>query len=339
MVQDLRATLKMLSRRAPALAALACLLVACRSARTVNNVSAISTPTEPAATYEIEATPAWVGMPVSWEKLNAIEAWLGEQPADSHGFWRVEGELQLQQGRLEFARRDATGKATPAAVAQRTQAARAGIARLIADPDATEGQRARARAVLARADKLLDRPNGKTTTASALTSSTIISRATWGAAAGHPERMERNKGGWHRITVHHSAEENAPELDGSIADSSAAIRQMQKSHMEAKSPRWGDIGYHFLIDPAGHVFQGRELTWQGAHAEGDNNYQNIGICLIGNFDEERPTKAALESLRKLIDGLRKQNAIPRSAVFGHQDLKSTRCPGRFLEPWVRDYAH
>ena len=113
---------------------------------------------------------------------------------------------------------------------------------------------------------------------------------------------------------------------------------MQKSHMESKSPRWGDIGYHFLIDPAGHVFQGRDLVWQGAHAEGDNNIQNIGICLIGNFDEEQPSKAALESLRKLLDSLRKTYSIAKSAVLGHQDLKSTRCPGRHLEPWVRSYA-
>jgi N-acetyl-anhydromuramyl-L-alanine amidase AmpD len=86
------------------------------------------------------------------------------------------------------------------------------------------------------------------------------------------------------------------------------------------------------------VFQGRDLVWQGAHAAGSNNVQNIGVCLIGNFDDEKPSAAALDALERLLDDLRKKHGIARSQVLGHGDLKKTDCPGKNLEPWVKRYS-
>jgi hypothetical protein len=167
----------------------------------------------------------------------------------------------------------------------------------------------------------------------------IIPRSQWGAMTAIAAHMDKNRGGWRRMTVHHSAERVPPELDGTFAESAAAVRSIQKAHMEGKETGYGDIGYHFVIDPYGRVFQGRDLAWQGAHAAGANNVQNIGICLIGNFDEEKPTKAALDRLRQLLDNLRSTWKIPRSQVFTHQELKSTECPGRNLARWVEAYRH
>jgi len=149
--------------------------------------------------------------------------------------------------------------------------------------------------------------------------------------------MIKNSGGWKRITVHHSAEAEPAPLDGSAESSAAALRLIQRSHLKGKTPPWGDIGYHYLIDPEGRVFQGRDLVWQGAHAKGDNNVQNIGICLLGNFDDEHPTEAALESLRKLLDELRRTYKIARSEVHKHAEFRNTDCPGKFLRPWVDAY--
>jgi N-acetyl-anhydromuramyl-L-alanine amidase AmpD len=283
-----------------------------------------------------EVTPSWVGESLSWEKLKEIETWLALQPAASpKSYWQIEGELQLNSGRLAFARRDqGKEKATPEVVQARMRTARAGLERVLAEPEASEGQKRRAQDSLARADKQADSVAG--VAASTTPNVALISRASWGAMAAHTQHMDKNEGGWKRITVHHSAEPNPPPLDGSIAESAAAVRSIQKEHIEIRD--YGDIGYHFVIDPFGRVFQGREMTWRGAHAHGDNNIQNVGVCLIGNFQEARPTKAALDSLRRLLDQLRKQYAIPRSAIVGHSDLWNTECPGRYLEPWVREYA-
>jgi len=287
------------------------------------------------AVAPVDVTPAWVGEPLSWEKLHEIESWLTAQGTDSQSYWYVEGELELNRGRLEFARRDASGEKTGASAVQaRVRTARAGFERVLAREEATPAQKQRAQDGITRAERMLGTPTEKST----LGSIAVIARAKWGALIAHTEKMDKNKGGYRRITVHHSAERDPPELSGSIAASAAAVRSIQNAHMNGKDTGYGDIGYHFVIDPFGHVFQGRELVWQGAHAKGDNNIQNIGVCLIGNFENEKPTTAALDALHKMLDTLRKQYKIPRTSVIGHCDLKNTECPGKYLEPWVKAYA-
>ena len=92
------------------------------------------------------------------------------------------------------------------------------------------------------------------------------------------------------------------------------------------------------IDPTGKVWQGRSLDWQGAHAYGANNVGNIGICLLGNFVQERPDPRALHSLEELIDALCARHGISRSRIYGHRQLHPTQCPGDPLMAWVSRYA-
>jgi N-acetyl-anhydromuramyl-L-alanine amidase AmpD len=121
-------------------------------------------------------------------------------------------------------------------------------------------------------------------------------------------------------------------LSGAVQDSAGAVRDIQHAHMNVQS--YGDIGYHFLIDPYGRVFEGRQLSWQGAHAGGQNNVENIGVCVIGNFERERPTRAALASLDRLVDELSQTYAIDERNVVPHSHWKNTACPGRNLESWL-----
>jgi N-acetylmuramoyl-L-alanine amidase len=312
-------------------------LAGCRSTKpapeTVN-----PEPITPHSTSAAEVMPAWVGEPLSWDKLKEIETWLAIQNTTPKSYWQVEGELQLNLGRLEFARRDqGKEKATPAIVQARLRTARAGLERVHEEPEVSDGPKQRAEDALARADRSLESPPRAPRSASSTVA--VIPRSAWGATPAHVDHMDRNEGGWKRITVHHSAERSPPPLDGSVAESAAAVRNIQKAHMEGKETQYGDIGYHFVIDPYGRVFQGRDLAWRGAHAHGDNNYQNIGVCLIGNFEEDRPTKAALDALKRMLDQLCSTYKISHSAVVGHSDLWKTECPGRYLEPWVREYSH
>jgi hypothetical protein len=133
----------------------------------------------------------------------------------------------------------------------------------------------------------------------------------------------------YRLTIHHSA-----MLLRSTAESEAAqqIRMIQSAHI--KGEHYGDIGYHYLIDPAGRIWQGRELRYQGAHARGDNNRGNIGICVLGNFmrnrDGQRPTEAVIESLETLVGHLSSKYGIGQEQIFSHGDLVNTQCPGPLL---------
>jgi hypothetical protein len=141
-----------------------------------------------------------------------------------------------------------------------------------------------------------------------------------------------------RLTVHHSA---MYFRDTNPAACAAQIQQIQREHMGNRG--YGDIGYHFLIDPAGRIWEGRELKWQGAHASGDNNRQNIGICVLGNFLRGRggqgPAPAQVQSLRQLTKQLMARYSFGPDAIHCHSDFKATECPGPLMESVVAQMIH
>jgi hypothetical protein len=119
------------------------------------------------------------------------------------------------------------------------------------------------------------------------------------------------------IVVHHSA---LPLTDGPL--------QIQQKHMHDKG--YADIGYHFVIDDAGQIYEGRKLNVRGAHT-GGHNTGTVGIVLLGNFEEAQPTAAQLASLKMLGASLANEYGIKYLA--GHRDFQpdETVCPGRNLE--------
>ena len=276
------------------------------------------------------ATPGWVGQPLSWQKLEMIEQWLESDAADHDDQLVVEAELQLNEGRVEFTRRDLESGAVPkAALKVRAGNAKAGFEKVLTQPAASAGQRSRAQIGLRAASALLAAPGAVDVA--------IISRAQWGARAPRISNLTPLKGAWSRITVHHSAENSSDPKGGSFEDSAATLRAIQKFHMDDPGHRWGDIGYHFVIDSGGRIFEGRELKWQGAHAGGDHNIQNIGICLLGDLLQHAPSPAALKSLQVLLQRLRDQYHIPASRVYPHSEFANTRCPGPGLTAWLKNY--
>lgn len=134
----------------------------------------------------------------------------------------------------------------------------------------------------------------------------------------------------YRVTVHHSGDED----DASDAPMDA-LRLFEKIHKHTKG--WACIGYHFIIDKNGRVYEGRPLQYQGAHAVGVNNVGNIGICLIGDFDHEQVPSEQRLSLIVTLDRLCDRYGIEKAQVFGHREFKATDCPGRYLMPIVEQY--
>lgn len=91
---------------------------------------------------------------------------------------------------------------------------------------------------------------------------------------------------------------------------------------------WAGVGYHYLIDPGGTIYKGRKNSMIGSHCVGHNT-KSIGIALIGNFQEEKPSSAQIVSLIELIRNLR--HSYPKiKSVNGHCDFDATACPGKFL---------
>jgi hypothetical protein len=186
--------------------------------------------------------------------------------------------------------------------------------------------------------RLESRPPAAAAAASTAPALAVLPRTGWSPARPIPSRLEP-MGRIYRLTVHHSA---MPFRDTAQPTCAAQLRLIQHNHMQQADRLYGDIGYHFLIDPAGRVWEGRELAWQGAHARADNNRGNIGVCLLGNFvrgrDGQRPTEPQVRALRQLVFDLAGRYGIAANQVFSHSDFVVTECPGALVEPVVARLA-
>jgi N-acetyl-anhydromuramyl-L-alanine amidase AmpD len=97
---------------------------------------------------------------------------------------------------------------------------------------------------------------------------------------------------------------------------------------------WRDIGYHYVIGNGtysgdGEVETGRPENESGAHCSADGmNFKSIGICLVGNFDIDKPTPAQMEALERLCRDVMERHKIPVSKVLGHGEVAATNCPGK-----------
>lgn len=142
----------------------------------------------------------------------------------------------------------------------------------------------------------------------------------------------------HQI-VHHTAGAN------SSSDWPAVVRSIWDYHVNTNG--WSDIGYNWLVDPHGVIYQGR--GWingndevQGAHFCGTNS-NTMGVALMGNFEEVSPSSDALVSLTEMLAWKSDENGIDPVAqnyhsssglnlftISGHRDGCSTLCPGKNL---------
>jgi hypothetical protein len=149
----------------------------------------------------------------------------------------------------------------------------------------------------------------------------VTTRAGWRARAP----KSRNTTSWSRRTefvVHYS--------EGSTTQTT---RQIQAFHMDDPKHRWSDIGYNFLVDKQGRIFEGRGWLVVGAHAK-YHNTSGIGVCFIGRSGDATP--AAKRSIRALYDEACRR-AGRTLAKRGHGQLSgnNTDCPGGQLLAWVK----
>ena len=187
----------------------------------------------------------------------------------------------------------------------------------------------------------------------------IITRQEWGAdeslRSGTPEYAPIMK-----MVVHHTATPNNPP------DPAAVVRAILRDHTQGNG--WNDIGYNFLIDAEGRVYEGR---WArdytagevhsgesgggqgvvGAHAAGFN-IGSVGIALLGTFTSGVPSEATVASLVRLLAWKMGPREIDPSGssvytqssgatrafsnIAGHRDLAATACPGSSFHPMLAE---
>jgi len=150
-------------------------------------------------------------------------------------------------------------------------------------------------------------------------------RARWAKARPILRRL-RVMGRIQRITIHH--EGWTPVWFNDPTSTSKRLEAIRTSHLKRLCA--GDIGYHLIIDRAGQIWQGRDLQYQGAHVR-DQNKNNVGVMVLGNFDLQRPTDLQLTALHQTVTKLMHQYDIPIKQVFTHQEFNITSCPGKSLQ--------
>lgn len=155
-----------------------------------------------------------------------------------------------------------------------------------------------------------------------------IPRSKW-ADAGPVMTRINPMGGVNRITIHHEGWKLVGFSDA--ATTAERIELDRRSHLTRLGA--GDIAYHYVIDRAGRVWQGRDVRYQGAHVSGENEH-NIGIMVLGNFDIQTPTDAQLASLNHSVAQLIRTYGLSPRKVFTHQELNPTACPGVALQPRI-----
>jgi hypothetical protein len=132
------------------------------------------------------------------------------------------------------------------------------------------------------------------------------------------------------IIVHHSLTKDSETV------SWGAIR---KYHL---SLGWQNIGYHAGIELIGDKYEillGRLWDQSGAHCHQEGmNFTSLGLCLIGDFDQEPPDNEQLILAENLCKYWMKLFNISKDKVYRHSDFaKYKSCPGK-LFPWAKFVA-
>ncbi len=178
----------------------------------------------------------------------------------------------------------------------------------------------------------------------------IFSRAQWGANESLRDKSSLRYGTVKTGFIHHTVNANSY----SEQQVPALLRGIYAYHTQSRG--WSDIGYNFLVDRFGRIWEGRyggvDRAVVGAHTLGYNEY-SFAMSAIGNFDQAQPSQALVTAYAKLfawklsLYGIR-ANATGvyvkdryMNAINGHRDVGQTACPGRYLYaklPTIRSSA-
>src|SRR5699024_8758030 len=173
----------------------------------------------------------------------------------------------------------------------------------------------------------------------------VVTRGGWKANEGwrcNERKMDTTIKG---VVVHHTAGSNSY----GASESAGIVRSIYAYHTQTLG--WCDIGYNFLVDKYGKIFEGRwggiEKPVHGAHAA-DWNTNTVGVSFMGNYETARPSATMLEAGAKIVAW--KLDAFQREAtgtvrlagktlpvIFGHGDVMATACPGRYIRSELDDF--
>jgi hypothetical protein len=134
------------------------------------------------------------------------------------------------------------------------------------------------------------------------------------------------------ITLHHAGVlwTNSQTPEQFIRNMQAWGKRRPEVEQPPRNTYWPDLAYHFLIAPDGRIFEGRPVEYE---PESNTKYElagNLGVEMMGDFNQQRPSPAQLESAVRLTAWLMDEHDVGIDRVRTHRDAAPghTECPGR-----------
>ncbi|GAA2447272.1 peptidoglycan recognition protein [Streptomyces macrosporus] len=178
----------------------------------------------------------------------------------------------------------------------------------------------------------------------------IVSRADWHADESMVRERARYTGPASAVFVHHTGHPNGYDCD----DVPAMLRALEVEHVKGEG--WDDIGYNFVVDRCGTIYEGRaggiERPVYGAHTKGFNR-NSVGVAALGTYGEgQEVPRAVVDAIARVAAWKLRPGVDPRGTVrlvstndesrydegeaatfrviSGHRDSHQTDCPGQAL---------
>ncbi len=137
---------------------------------------------------------------------------------------------------------------------------------------------------------------GDLRTAGAAAKPAVVSRTGWGSPDGEGSRAQPSYYPVNHMVVHHTAD-SSTLLPGE-PNWAARVRAEWSFHTFTRG--WGDVGYNYLIDPNGLIYEGRAGGDDAVAFHDTANYGSMGVVVIGNYVSTQPSAAAEDSLVQLL---------------------------------------
>jgi hypothetical protein len=184
-----------------------------------------------------------------------------------------------------------------------------------------------------------------------VTQPAIVTRAQWGA----DESLRKDFAGYGQTIkaafVHHTTGASGYSSE----EVPAMIRAIYAFHTQTNG--WSDIGYNFLVDRFGRIFEGRwggvDKPVIGAHTGGFNT-DSVGVAALGDYELNMVPAAVVAAFGRIIgwkldlygrdpygrttltagvtDRYPQGTVVEFNVVSGHRDASNTLCPGKNLYP-------
>ncbi|MEI7642825.1 MAG: N-acetylmuramoyl-L-alanine amidase [Chloroflexales bacterium] len=150
----------------------------------------------------------------------------------------------------------------------------------------------------------------------------VVSRSAWGNPDGQGSRAAPVYYPVNHMVVHHTADSSS--LAGKETSWADRVRAEWAFHTYTRG--WGDVGYNYLIDPDGVIYEGRAGGDDSVAFHDTANYGSLGVAVIGTYSSAAPTQAATSSLVDLLAWKGEQKRIdPLGSSYYYGCAHSTYC--------------